>query len=67
LWNADPIAFAQRRKIYYENPHTDGYRYKCLWGRTRSSYPHINLYYFITGYKLRKGIFKEILSGKKYT
>lgn len=44
LWNSDPIAAEEKRKIYHFNEESEGLNYKFFWSKNRVLVPNKNFY-----------------------
>lgn len=45
LWEIDPVAKSERRRIYIENKHSNGYKYKFVYNKTYSNYVNRSIYF----------------------
>jgi hypothetical protein len=66
LWNKDPQAKEEGRKVYHTNDHSDGIRYKYFWSKKRMFVTQKNLYSLKMTRENKRKVPELVAEGKEY-
>lgn len=66
LWNKNPVAKEDKRKVYHTNDHTNGVRYKYFWSKKRITVTNKNLYSLRVTREHKRAIPQMVDAGKEY-
>lgn len=58
LWDRDPIAKEQRKKVRFENKHTNGYKYEFKYMNSFANFPNKKIYTMVINRKLKRDFSK---------
>lgn len=66
LWDRDPKAKEQGKKVYNTNEHTGGIRYRFLWSKKRILIPYKTIYALRLSKDNKRRLYDELLEGKEF-
>ena len=66
LWEENPEARAQRKRIFHTNAHTDNTRYRFFWSKSRVLVENKTLYALRMSRANKRAVHKKIMEGTNY-
>jgi hypothetical protein len=63
LWAVDPVAKAERRRVYIENKHSNGYKYKFTYDKLYANYTNKTVYFMQFNRQLKRKL-KEYIQAQ---
>lgn len=66
LWDSNPEAKAKKKLVYHTNEHSDGIRYKFLWGKSRVLISNKTLYALRMTRANKRAVNDRVKKGQEY-